>query len=74
MTLSHLSRRTQAQTSGVDRTVCRRAEKRLVAMATMGPLAPQALSHANRLFDPPFVLHRLANERAGIRDIERQKE
>ena len=44
------------------RTVCRRAERRLV---TLGESSPAALPYLNRLSDLLFVMARLANARAG---------
>ena len=48
------------------RTVCRRAERRLVAMIREVPgLAAEILVYLNRLSDLLFVLARLVNQRAG---------
>jgi cob(I)alamin adenosyltransferase len=47
------------------RTVCRRAERRVVALAALEPVAPAILVYLNRLSDLLFVLARLANHRAG---------
>ena len=51
------------------RTVCRRAERHIVAL---GPDAVDAelLAYVNRLSDLLFVLARLANARAGVPDQE----
>jgi cob(I)alamin adenosyltransferase len=51
------------------RTVCRRAERHIVAL---GPEAVEAelLAFVNRLSDLLFVLARLANARAGVPDRE----
>jgi cob(I)alamin adenosyltransferase len=53
----------------VARTVCRRAERRIVAI---GPDAvePEVLAYVNRLSDFLFVLARAANQRAGVTEIE----
>jgi cob(I)alamin adenosyltransferase len=53
----------------VARTVCRRAERRIVAL---GPDAvePEVLAYVNRLSDFLFVLARAANKRAGVPEIE----
>jgi cob(I)alamin adenosyltransferase len=51
------------------RTVCRRAERRLVALAEQKAIAPVFLAYLNRLSDLLFVLARLANHRAEIRDV-----
>jgi cob(I)alamin adenosyltransferase len=48
------------------RTVCRRAERRLVSLRREIPaLAPHLVVYLNRLSDLLFVLARLANARAG---------
>jgi cob(I)alamin adenosyltransferase len=44
------------------RTVCRRAERRLVTVARREPLNPQAIVYLNRLSDLLFVLARRAND------------
>jgi cob(I)alamin adenosyltransferase len=51
------------------RTVCRRAERRIVAL---GPEAVEAdlLAYMNRLSDLLFVMARAANARAGVPDEE----
>jgi len=51
------------------RTVCRRAERRLVALASEETVRPEAIRYVNRLSDALFVLARLANHRAGIADV-----
>jgi cob(I)alamin adenosyltransferase len=50
------------------RTVCRRAERRLVALARREPLNPHAIVYLNRLSDLLFVLGRRAND-DGRRDV-----
>jgi cob(I)alamin adenosyltransferase len=54
----------------VARTVCRRAERRAVALHRDAPLAPEALRYLNRLSDLCFVLARVENRRAGVPDVE----
>lgn len=54
----------------VARTVCRRAERRAVALAHEEPLAPLALRYLNRLSDLLFTLARIENARAGVGDVE----
>jgi cob(I)alamin adenosyltransferase len=52
----------------VSRTVCRRAERRVVALHRTEPVNPEALRYLNRLSDLLFVLARVANARAMIPD------
>ena len=54
----------------VARGVCRRAERRTVALAGMDgdAVRPEALRYLNRLSDLLFVLARYANRRAGVPD------
>jgi cob(I)alamin adenosyltransferase len=52
----------------VARTVCRRAERRVVALAGGATVPPIVLTYLNRLSDLLFTLARLANHRAGIPD------
>jgi cob(I)alamin adenosyltransferase len=47
------------------RTVCRRAERAMVALHRVEPLEPALLTYANRLSDLLFVLARAANRRQG---------
>jgi cob(I)alamin adenosyltransferase len=56
----------------VARTVCRRAERRAVALDHESPLAPGALRYLNRLSDLLFSLARAENRRAGVADVEWQ--
>jgi len=51
------------------RTVCRRAERRLVALAEEEPIPPVFLAYLNRLSDLLFVLARLVNHRAGYSEV-----
>ena len=48
----------------VARTVARRAERLVAALAESEPLNPQALAYVNRLSDHLFVMARAANARA----------
>jgi cob(I)alamin adenosyltransferase len=52
----------------VARTVCRRAERKIVSLAPM----PDAvlIKYVNRLSDLLFVLARVVNHRAGVHEIE----
>lgn len=52
------------------RTVCRRAERSVVALSHDETLPEVVLPYLNRLSDLLFVLARLANKRAGIPDRE----
>ena len=53
----------------VARTVCRRAERRIVALADSGaPVPPVVLHYLNRLGDFLFALARQANQAAGGED------
>jgi cob(I)alamin adenosyltransferase len=52
----------------VARTVCRRAERRMVALAP--PIDPVLLRYVNRLSDLLFVLARAANHRGGVPETE----
>lgn len=51
------------------RTVCRRAERLVVALAQSDTVDPQALIYLNRMSDLLFALARLANEDAGCGDV-----
>ena len=51
------------------RTVCRRAERKVVSLAEGSPVSAQALAYLNRLSDLLFVMARAANLRAGGREI-----
>jgi cob(I)alamin adenosyltransferase len=50
------------------RAICRRAERRAVALDRAAALDPQALAFLNRLSDFLFVAARLANHRAGTKE------
>lgn len=45
----------------VCRTVCRRAERRILALAELHPVAPELIAYINRLSDYLFVLSRKIN-------------
>jgi cob(I)alamin adenosyltransferase len=53
----------------VARTVCRRAERRVVALASRDTAPAFALRYLNRLSDLLFVLARALNRRAGRGDV-----
>lgn len=50
------------------RTVCRRAERSVVALAQREEVPPDMLRYLNRLSDLLFTLARFANRRAGVSD------
>jgi cob(I)alamin adenosyltransferase len=52
----------------VARTVCRRAERRIVSLDP--PIDPVLLRYVNRLSDLLFVLARVANQRGGVPETE----
>ncbi len=52
------------------RAICRRAERRVVALHRQDPLSDALLRYLNRLSDLLFVLARLANHRAGVKEPE----
>ena len=51
------------------RTVCRRAERSVVHLASHEEVRAEVLRYLNRLSDLLFVLARLANHRAGVGDV-----
>lgn len=51
------------------RTVCRRAERSLVALARSEPVSERSRQYLNRLSDLAFVIGRLANRHAGRGDV-----
>ena len=53
----------------VARTVCRRAERRVVALGS-GAAAPAVIVYLNRLSDLLFVMARAVNHRAGVPETE----
>lgn len=55
------------------RTVCRRAERRVVRLADAEPVGDQVVPYLNRLSDLLFTFARLENHRAGISDVEWEK-
>jgi cob(I)alamin adenosyltransferase len=50
------------------RTVCRRAERRVVTLAGREEVNPQARAYLNRLSDLLFILARAANAQAGAEE------
>jgi cob(I)alamin adenosyltransferase len=53
----------------VARTVCRRAERRLVALAQQEPVSTAALMYLNRLSDLLFVMCRAISKALGVPDV-----
>jgi cob(I)alamin adenosyltransferase len=53
----------------VARTVVRRAEREVVALARLEAVAPMAVTWLNRLSDLLFVMARAANAAAGVPDV-----
>lgn len=51
------------------RTVCRRAERQIVHLATSEPVSDFARKYLNRLSDLMFVLGRVLNKAAGSSDV-----
>lgn len=58
----------------VCRTVCRRAERAIVALGTSETVGADARRYANRLSDLLFVLARVLNRHAGSGDVLWEKE
>ena len=54
----------------VARTVCRRAEREVVALAQQEPVGSHAIQYLNRLSDALFVMARYRNKLAGIAEPE----
>jgi len=54
----------------VCRTVCRRAERRVVTLGQKKEINPEVRRYLNRLSDYFFVAARTANVRSGVPDIE----
>jgi cob(I)alamin adenosyltransferase len=52
------------------RTVCRRAEREVVALAAAEPVPAEVLVYLNRLSDWLFALSRAANALAGVEDVK----
>lgn len=55
----------EAAQAHVCRTVCRRAERRIVELATTAKVSPEVLQYINRLSDYLFVLSKKLNIMAG---------
>lgn len=53
----------------IARTVCRRAERRVVALEDDSPATQSTITYLNRLSDYLFVAARFANLKAGVADV-----
>ena len=53
----------------VCRTVCRRAERRIVALSVVAQISPETLQYVNRLSYYLFVLAKIINFNAGVSEI-----
>jgi cob(I)alamin adenosyltransferase len=53
----------------VARTVCRRAERRLVTLAANEPVGAHTVIYLNRLSDALFVMARFENQLRGVPDV-----
>lgn len=58
-----------ASSTHLARTVCRRAERELVALAAAEPVRPEAMRYVNRLSDYLFVIGRAASHRLGYDEV-----
>ena len=58
----------------VSRTVCRRAERAMVALGRAESVRPACLQYVNRLSDLMFVLARVLNRHAGGTDVLWQRD
>ncbi|HIO08612.1 TPA: cob(I)yrinic acid a,c-diamide adenosyltransferase, partial [Candidatus Poribacteria bacterium] len=60
---------TSASVLHLARTVCRRAERRVVSLKKSDAINPEILQYLNRMSDLLFVLARVVNHRAGAPEI-----
>jgi cob(I)alamin adenosyltransferase len=51
------------------RTICRRAERKVVALSRTGAVGPEVVKFLNRLSDLLFTMARVSNQRAGVEDV-----
>jgi cob(I)alamin adenosyltransferase len=56
------------------RTICRRAEREVVALAKKGKVSPHVIAYLNRLSDLLFVLARYSNKKAGRKEVSWKKD
>jgi cob(I)alamin adenosyltransferase len=50
------------------RTVCRRAERRIVSLSRKETVNPEIIRYVNRLSDVLFVMARLTNQKLGVKE------
>ena len=53
----------------VARTVCRRAERLVIALSRLEPVGPFVVKYLNRLSDALFVMARYENLKRGVTDV-----
>lgn len=53
----------------IARTVCRRAERAMIALSHSEPVTPSAIVYVNRVSDMLFAMARRANRTANVQDI-----
>ena len=53
----------------IARTVCRRAERRIITLSAHSPVAPEVIAYVNRLSDLLFIIARNYNIRQNIAEI-----
>ena len=51
------------------RTICRRAERRLISISLTETVTPESIIFINRLSDLLFAMARRANKEAGVQDV-----
>ncbi|MCC5925154.1 MAG: cob(I)yrinic acid a,c-diamide adenosyltransferase [Bacteroidetes bacterium] len=59
-----------ASTLHIARTVCRRAERRVISAKVSNPISDECVIYLNRLSDFLFVLSRYENHKAGISEAK----
>lgn len=59
----------EAARAHVARTVCRRAERRIISLSAQAPVDPQVVAYVNRLSDLLFVIARFNNINQNIDEI-----
>lgn len=62
-----------ASAAHLARSICRRAERRILSLAAEYPVEKQAQVYVNRLSDYLFLLSRKANNEAGVEEIKWEK-